>query len=98
MGKGAIPPPYPIKARLRLCLYTMGKTPEAVALARYEQQAKKRMDTMKNMTLIVALVVAFCGLVTKCAEAMQKMDAESFESCRMIHSDEQCRAWIARGY
>lgn len=59
---------------------------------------KKRMDTMKNILVIVALVLCVAGCVSKCAKWQAENDQKALESCKMIHSDEQCRAWIGRGY
>ena len=59
---------------------------------------QKRMDTMKNIFLCVALVLCLAGGLTKIAEWQAENDKKALESCKMINSDEQCRAWIGRGY
>jgi len=46
----------------------------------------------------VGLVALACLGVARCGAWMRSMDAQAFESCRKIHSDDQCAAWIGRGY
>lgn len=56
------------------------------------------MDTMKNIFLILAIVLCLAGGLTQCAKWQAENDKKALESCKMIHSDAQCNAWMIRGY
>ena len=53
---------------------------------------------MKSI-LVVILVVLCCGwLCTRCARWSAEKEAQALESCKIVHSAEQCEAWAGRGY
>jgi len=53
---------------------------------------------MKNILLVAFVVIVCFWGCAKCCAWSAKKEAEALESCKLVHSSEQCEAWAARGY
>lgn len=53
---------------------------------------------MKNILIIFTIIIICFWGVSSCHSWQVINELKALEDCQKIHSEEQCKAWSARGY